>query len=303
MKIGLLAGADNATSSSINQLVAFARSAEQHGFDSFWMAHFIGLDAITALTVAARETDRIELGSAVIPSYPRHPVALAQQALTASAASDNRFTLGVGLSHKMLIEDMLGLDYSRPATHMRDYLSVLAPLLSAQAVDHSGELYSSHLSLAVQGVSKVPLLLAALGPAMLRIAGSMADGTITWMTGPKTMADHIVPSIRLAAEEANRGEPRVVCGLPVAITSDVDAAKEALAKELELYGQLPSYRAMLDREGAAGPADIALLGDEAELRSALQLLRDAGVTDLNAAVVDLGADTVQRTMEFLAAEN
>lgn len=302
MKIGLLGGADSATSSSIDRLVAFARSAEDLGFDSFWMAQFIGLDAITALTVAAHETKRIELGTAVIPSYPRHPAALAQQALTASVASNNRFTLGVGLSHKMVIEDMLGLEYERPAAHMQDYLSVLAPLLSAQAVDHSGELYRSHLSLAVQGAEKVPLLIAALGPAMLRIAGSMADGTITWMTGLKTMAEYIVPGIRQAAGEANRGEPRIVCGLPVAITSDVDAAKEAIAKELELYGQLPSYRAMLDREGVAGPADIALLGDEGELRPALQSLRDAGVTDLNAAVVDLGGNTVQRTLEFLSAE-
>jgi 5,10-methylenetetrahydromethanopterin reductase len=302
MRIGVMSGTTQGPDGTLPGLVARAKRLEQAGFHTMWMANIFALDAITALAVVGRETTRIELGTAVVPTYPRHPTALAQQALTAGAAAGGRFTLGIGLSHRVVIEDLLGLSYAKPAAHMREYLEVLTPLLRGEPAQHEGERYTvRNVQLQVPGAERVPLLVAALGPAMLRLAGFLADGTITWVTGPRTLAEHIGPRIREAAKEAGRPEPRVVAGLPIVLTSDVDAACETIAKQLAIYGQLPSYRAMLDREGADGPADIALVGDEKALDEGLTRLRDAGVTDFDAAIVPVDEDAEARTLAFLAS--
>jgi 5,10-methylenetetrahydromethanopterin reductase len=275
-------------------------AAADQGFASAWMNNIFGLDALTALAVAGRGVGGIELGTAVMPTYPRHPAALAQQALTAAAALDGRFTLGVGPSHQMVIEDMFGYRFDRPAAHTREYLTVLRPLLRGEGVSFTGEQVSAHLTLSTPGPVPVPLLLAALGPRMLALAGELADGTVLWMTGPATVRDHIVPEITAAAQQAGRPAPRVVCILPVCVTSDPDAAHAAAAQAFAIYGELPSYRAMLDREGAAGPADVALIGDEDAVAGKLATLAAAGVTDFVAGEYARGADGV-RTREFLAS--
>ena len=300
MRIGLMLGADGA-SATIDDIVATAQDAERRGFATLWMANIFSFDAISTLSIVGRETQRLGLGTAVTPTYPRHPTAIAQQALTAAAATGNRFTLGIGLSHKIVIEDMLGLSYAQPARHMREYLSVLMPALRGETVNFDGELYQVHnLALTVAGAEPPPVVVAALGPMMLRIAGELADGTNTWMVGPKTMEQHIVKRISAAATAAGREAPRIVGGLPIALTTKPDAARETIARNLTIYGQLPSYRAMLDREGAAGPADIAAVGDENALRSAIERFRSAGVTDFNAAVMNVEDGGYQRTVEFLA---
>lgn len=301
MRIGVMSGATG-PGEGLDGLVAQARELEARGFATQWMAHIFSFDAITALALVGRETQRIELGTAVVPTYPRHPVAMAQQALTAAAACGGRFTLGIGLSHRIVIEDLLGLSYAKPAAHMGEYLRVLAPLLRGETVTYEGERFTVRgVQLRVPGAERVGLLVAALGPAMLRLAGTYADGTITWVTGPKTLGDHIGPRIREAAREAGRPEPRVVAGLPIALTTDVAGAREMVAKQLAVYGQLPSYRAMLDREGAEGPADIALLGDEKALDEGLARLRDAGVTDFDAAIVPVDEGAEARTLDYLAS--
>ncbi len=302
MRIGLMIGATPGSDPSLEGVIRFSREAETSGFDNLWMANVFGFDAITTLALIGRETSRIGLGTAVVPTYPRHPSAIAQQALTTGVAAGGRFSLGIGLSHKMVIEDMLGLSYDRPARHMRDSLSVLGPLLRGAPVDFAGEDYRVKLGLDVPGVKPVPLIVAALGPLMLKIAGELADGTTTWMTGPKTLEEHIIPAIGNAAQAAGKPAPIVVAGLPIALTTDVDAAKQKIARNLQVYGLLPSYRSMLDREGAAGPADIALLGDENVLRAQLQRLRDIGVTDFSAAIIKAEEGSLERTREFLAAE-
>jgi F420-dependent oxidoreductase-like protein len=298
MRIGLMFGGSD---TSLAGAAAQARRAEQSGFATLWLPNIFGLDAITAAALAGREATRIELGTAVVPTYPRHPVALAQQALTAAAATNGRFTLGIGLSHKIVIEDMFGLDYSKPARHMREYLEVLTPLLRGEPVDHRGSEYRVKAGLAVPGAARVPLLVAALGPVLLGLAGRLADGTITWMTGARTLAEHIAPTIGKAARDAGRPEPRIVAGLPIALCRDAASAREIVAKAFEIYGTLPSYRAMLDREGAAGPGDVALVGDEAALRAQIGRLRDAGVTDFDAAVTSVEEGCEARTLEFLAS--
>ncbi len=294
MKIGIGAGADG----RIDLLLGEARRAEADGFQALWMPNIFGLDAIGALTVAGHETNHIELGTGVVPTYPRHPMAMAQQALTAQAASGGRFVLGIGLSHKIVIEDMFGMSYARPARHMREYLEVLSPLLRGEGVQFKGEEYRVSGALQVANAPAVSLLVAALGPQMLRLAGRLSDGTITWMTGPRTLESHIIPTISKAAQEAGRPGPRIVAGFPVVVTDDVDAAGEAVNRTLQIYGQLPSYRAMLDREGAQGPADVAIMGTAEQVRSRLMHLRDIGVTDLNAAIVPINGRS-ERTMDLL----
>ena len=300
MRIGLMLGADGA-SATIDEIIATAQDAEARGFATLWMANIFSFDAISTLSIAGRETHRIGLGTAVTPTYPRHPTAIAQQALTAAAATGNRFTLGIGLSHKIVIEDMLGLSYAQPARHMREYLAVLMPALRGEVVNFDGEQYRVHnLALTVGGAEPPPVVLAALGPVMLRIAGELANGTNTWMVGPKTMENHIVKRLTAAASGAGRPDPTVVGGVPIALTTRPDEARETLAKNLAIYGQLPSYRAMLDREGAGGPADIAILGDENALRGGIERFRSAGVTDFNAAVMDVEEGARERTLEFLS---
>ena len=302
MQIGIMMGAGPGPDGSLDGVVGVARELEARGFDSAWLANIFGLDAITTMAIVGRETQRIELGTAVVPTYPRHPLAIAQQAVTAGVAADGRFSLGIGLSHKLVIENMMGFSYDKPARHMREYLEVLAPLLRGEPVKFEGEQYRVNGGLQVPDAKPVQLLVAALGPVMLRIAGRLTSGTITWMTGPKTLAGHIVPTISAAAKDAGRPEPRVVAGLPIDLVSDVPAAREKIASQLQMYGMLPSYRAMLDREGAEGPADVAILGGEAELRAGLDRVRDAGVSDLLAAVTGVEEGSRQRTLDFLASE-
>jgi 5,10-methylenetetrahydromethanopterin reductase len=302
MRIGLMVGATDGPGGAIDGLIAAVKRDEAAGFPNVWMANIFGLDAINALALVGRETSRIELGTAVVPTYPRHPFALAQQALTTQAASHGRFALGIGLSHKIVIENMLGMSYDKPARHMREYLKVIGPLLRGEGVQFQGEQYRVAAQLQVPGATRVPLLVAALGPTMLRLTGELADGTITWMTGPKTLATHVIPTLREAAKAAGRPEPRIVAGFPVVVTNKPDEAREKIAKALVIYGQLPSYRAMLDREGATGPADIALAADEGALRRELAKLCELGVTDFSAAITAVEDGAEERTRAFLASE-
>ena len=303
MRIGLMYGLTvNPKEDSVDTAVAFAKRVEASGFSTLWVPHIFSWDAINLLGMVGRETERIELGTAVVPTYPRHPMALAQQALTTAAACGGRFTLGIGLSHQPVIESMYGYSYAQPARHMKEYLEVLTPLLRGEPVQWKGEVYQTQGSLSVPTAPAVPLVVAALGKLMLGHAGRMADGTITWMTGVKTLGNHIAPTIRAAAEKAGRDAPRVIAGLPIALTNDVAGATEVMGKVWEMYGGLASYRAMLDREGVTNPAEIALVGDEKALRARIAQLRDAGVTDFDAAITPVDKDSVERTLAFLASE-
>jgi len=278
---------------AIRRLHEQVAQAAQDGFSSAWLSNIFGFDALTALAVTGHGVDGIELGTAVVPTYPRHPAALAQQALTASAALGGRLVLGIGLSHKIVIEDMYGYDYGQPLRHMREYLAVLLPLLNRQQADVTGTTVSAHIGLSTPGAGPVPVLLAALGEQMLRLAGEQAGGTILWMTGPATVRDHIVPVITAAAGAAGRPAPRVVCILPVCVTDDPDSARERAGRLFQGYGQLPSYRAMLDREGAAGAADLAIVGDEAVVGSQIRELAGIGVTDFVAGEYARGEDAAR----------
>ncbi|MGD0686380.1 MAG: TIGR03564 family F420-dependent LLM class oxidoreductase [Streptosporangiaceae bacterium] len=276
------------------------RQAADDGFASAWISNIFGLDALTALAVAGSQVPEIELGTAVVPTYPRHPAALAQQALTVALATGGRLALGIGLSHQIVIEDMYGYSFERPARHMSEYLSILLPLLNGEAADFAGDTMRAKIGLSVPRAGRVPVLLAALAPAMLRLAGQRADGTVLWMTGPATVRDYVAPAINSAAQAAGRPAPRVVCILPVCVTDDTDLARTRAARIFAIYGQLPSYRAMLDREGAAGPADVAITGDEETVGAQIMALAQAGVTDFVAGEFGRGEDAV-RTRALLTS--
>jgi F420-dependent oxidoreductase-like protein len=298
MRIGVSL-ADPTGPDPLTALAGQIREAAGDGFSSAWISNIFGLDALTALAVAGRDVPGIELGTAVVPSYPRHPAVMAQQAITASVALGGRLTLGIGLSHQIVIEDMYGYSFGRPARHMREYLAVLTPLLRGEPADAEGETVSGKIGLSVPGHGgRVPLLLAALAPAMLKLAATQADGTVLWMTGPATVRDYVVPALTAAARDAGRPDPRVVCVLPVCVTDNPDLARTRADRIFAIYGQLPSYRAMLDREGAAGPADVAMVGDEAAVRSQIEGLAAAGVTDYIAADFSRG-DDAPRTRALL----
>jgi F420-dependent oxidoreductase-like protein len=297
MRIGMYGG--DTANRTIDAVVAAARETEAAGFASFWLPQIFGMDAITLLAVVGRAVPRLELGTSVVPTYPRHPMMLAQQALTTQAATGGRFVLGIGLSHQIVIEGMYGLSFEKPARHMREYLSILVPLVHGEDAQFAGETVSAHGSLNVADAPPCPVLVAALAPRMLALAGTVADGTVTWMTGPATLEEHIIPSITKAARDAGRAAPRVCVSLPVCVTDDAGAARARAAEEFSVYGMLPSYRAMLDREGAAGPADVAIVGDAQTVRDAVARLADIGVTDF--APVLFGArDQARATREVLA---
>jgi len=226
---------------------------------------------------------------------------LAQQALTVSAASGGRFTLGVGMSHAAVTEGMWGIPWDKPVRRLNEYLDGLLPLLAGERVDAPGETVTTRGALAIRGATRPDVYVAALGPQMLRLAGRRTAGTCTWMTGPKTLAEHVGPALRQAAADAGRPEDavRVVAALPMAVTDDVDAARAQAAEQFAGYGTLPSYRAMLDREGYAGPADAAIIGDEATVRDRLAELQSAGVDEFVAATFHSSPEIRDRTRALL----
>ncbi len=299
MRIGIFGG-EVAGQGGIDDVVASAKRVADEGFASYWMPQIFGLDALTSLAVVGREVPGIELGTAVVPTYPRHPMMLAAQAITTQVISGGRLTLGIGLSHQVVIEGMFGFSFEKPVRHMREYLSILMPLVRGEPASFSGETLTFNGSVQIAGATPFPVLIAALGPKMLELAGTVADGTITWMTGPATLESHTVPAITKAAEQAGRPQPRVCVGLPVCVTEDPDGARERASRVFAVYDSLPSYKAMLDREGAGGPGDVAIVGDEATVAAGIKQLADAGTTDF--AAVEYGSVSKgdrERTRELL----
>jgi F420-dependent oxidoreductase-like protein len=252
------------------------------------------------LAAAGAQVPGIGLGTGVVPVYPRHPMMLAQQALTVQSATGNRLILGIGLSHQIVVENMWGMSFDKPASYMKEYLASLMPLLRGETVSSVGERVTTNAYSAIEipGVEAPPVLVAALGSAMLRLAGTVADGTVTWMTGTSTIEEHIAPTIRAAAEAAGRPAPRVGVSLPVSVTNDVDAAKELVNKAFAIYPNLPSYKAMLDKEGASAAADIGFIGDEESVVASIEKLAAAGATDFVASVVGT-AEEIKRTYALL----
>jgi len=312
MRIGLMIGPEKGRyRHKVAQLIADAEAAEWDGFTSIWIPQIPGdFDALTAITLMGRATKRIELGTAVLPIQTRHPIAMAQEVLSVQAVCEGRFTLGLGTSHHWVIEGMLGLPYERPARQMRNYLEVLNAALGAPgAVDVENDEYRVHSPMDVTDWAPNHVLLAALGPVMLRIAGEHASGTVLWMADERAIAEHVVPRITRAAAGAGRPAPRVVAGIPVALcpNAEVNDARAWANRALGHAEFCPNYQQLLERGDATDVGDILAAGDESVVAERLRAFRDAGVTDLAVRVLALGPhreariESRKRTLAFLAS--
>jgi len=311
MRVGLMIGPERGRyREKVARLKADAQAAERSGFASIWVPQIPGeFDALTAIALMGSATGRIELGTAVLPMQTRHPIATAQEAGSCQAVCEGRFTLGLGPSHHWVIQDMLGLPYERPAHTVRNYLEVLnAAFAGPGTVEVENDLYRIHSPIDVTDLP-TPILLAALGPVMLRIAGEQTSGTILWMADERALSDHVVPRITKAAAGAGRPAPRVVAGVPVCLCSkdEVDAARDWANRALGHAEYSPNYERLLERGDANDVADILAAGDETDVLKRLHRFRDAGATDLSVRVLPIGRDRAarieskRRTVEFLAS--
>lgn len=315
MRIGQMIGTDKQRprTERLAGLIADGRAAEEAGFASFWIPQVPGyLDAMTAAALLGNATSTIELGTAVVPIQPRHPIAMAQQALTTQVACRGRFTLGIGPSHHWIIGDQLGLSYDRPVSLVRDYLEVLAAAFRQPGpVDVENRSFRVHSPMDVTEPVAMPILLAALGPTMLRIAGEHAAGTILWMADERAVADHVVPRITTAASASGRPQPRIVAAVPVAVCAhnEVEGARAYANDVLGHADVSPNYVRLLEHGDAEDVGDTMAAGSEEAILARLCRYRDAGVTDLAARIVPLGADatartaSIRRTRDFLASLN
>lgn len=298
IKIGTLIDVEKPVAEGVAQAAAI-RAA---GYDSAWANQIFGQDALTLLAVVGSQVPDIELGTAVVPIHPRHPQMLAQQALTVQSASGDRLCLGIGVSHQMVVEGLWGYSYERPGRYMREYLEALMPMLRGETSMVAGEVIQAITvaPLDIPGTTPPSVLVAALAPYMLKITGELADGTVTWMTGISTVGSHVAPRIAEAAAAAGRPAPRVVVSLPVCVTDDPERAKDDIDSAFSIYPTLPSYAAMLEKEGVERPADISLVGSEEQVRDAIGRLEEAGGTELVAAISGTPAER-EATFGFLGS--
>lgn len=292
---------------TVDSIVEPIRQAEADGFQSAWMGNHLNHDAMTLCALAGQATSTIELGTAVVPTYPRHPMVMAQQALTTNMACGGRFILGLGLSHKFIVEGWQGLRWATPVRHLREYLEVLNPLLDGDLVNHNGQEYRVQLNnapftqLDVPGGGRPKVLIAALGPGMLKVTGELADGTSMFWCGPNYIEQTAVPTITKAAESAGRPAPRIIAGIPISVTDKEEDARASCAKVWEVYGKIYSYKNVIAAEGVSGVAEMAIVGDETSVRAQLKRLESIGVTDYNGAILPVpeDRDAPRRTYELL----
>jgi F420-dependent oxidoreductase-like protein len=312
MRIGLMVGPERGRyATKVERLRADARWAEEAGLASIWVPQVPDdFDALTAAAIVGAATTRIEIGTAVVPIQPRHPIALAQQALSVQAVCGGRLSLGLGVSHHWIIEEMFGLRYERQALTMRCYLEVLDRAFRGPGrVEVENELFRVDYPLDITDIARTPVMLAALGPLMLRLAGERTDGTILWMADERAIATHVVPRITRAAEAARRPAPRIVAGVPVCLCreQEVEVAVARANRVLAEAEMSPNYRNLLERGDANQVGDILAAGSESKIEKRLRSFADAGATDISVRILPIGESrderiaSSQRTRALLAS--
>ncbi|MEQ8839859.1 MAG: TIGR03564 family F420-dependent LLM class oxidoreductase [Acidimicrobiales bacterium] len=302
MKISIN-GSSELIHSDVARLLAHAEKAAADGMAGWWLAQVGIVDALTVLALAGAETGEMELGTAVNATFPIHPTALAAKTLTTQAVVAGPLTLGLGVNHAPVVEHTWGMNFEKPIRHVRDYLSCLQPLLETGSADYAGEDYTARFE-GARPTDRTPgLVLAAMGPQMLKVAGQRTDGTILWMTGEKAIATQIAPHVNEAAADAGRPAPRIVCSLPISVTDDEGGMRDFIGQVLSNYGDLPSYRAMLDLDGHAGPGEAMICGDETSVRQQLEAVSAAGATEFSAAEIGTSSEDFARTRALLREIN
>ena len=276
---------------------------ERAGLDSTWMGQLFGIDTLMLYATAGRDTTTISLGTAVVPTYSRHPLVLASQALTAQALTGDRIVLGIGSSHRALVHDTMGIDYRRPAQYLREYLEVLRAALDGAPIDHVGEMLrvstGAFGTTGVPGAGRVPVVVGTFSPKSLRVAAELADGVMTWLAGPRVLGTEVRPTIDDLAAAAGRSRPRLVAGLPIAVTDDPARERASVARFLGPFVEFPAYQDVFRREGIAGPDELAIVGGEQEVADRLGELAELGVTDFYGGCSSDDDATVERTVELL----
>jgi len=296
LRISVFIG-EGPSGTGVNGLVDAAIKAEQLEFDGIWYPQLNNVDALTVIGLASNNTSKIQMGTAVIPIFTRHPLVMAQQAMTVQIAASGRLSLGLGLSHKIIMQSSFGLKYENLAQHAMEYLSIINQLNESSSVDFTGQFYRAEWTIALPTFSKFPLFFAALGPKMLDASGKYADGTITWMAGPTVLERDIVPKITRSAQISERPSPKILVGIPIAITNDTEKAIEAVNKQFGFYKKFPSYKRLLDLENTSCISDVAIIGNKSEVKKKLERYHTAGATEILAMAFPIGEDHNQELDE------
>ena len=277
---------------TLDESIARAQAAQRLGFESVWTTQLPDArDAALVLAAYANATKRVGLGTGVLPIYTRHPTAMVQMAATLDELSGGRFILGIGISHKVTVEAMWGLRLESPVEAMREYLDIVLTSLRDGACAIEGKHFSARWAYSGPRRAELPVMISALNPHMLELAGERADGVVLWMCSPAYVRDHVIPALTAGRQKAGKALEgfEVVAAVPVCLTSDRAAAQAVFRKTVERYSNLPYYRKMMDASGfraelAAGDIsegmldELAGIGDEQQVRDAIQRYRDAGVT-------------------------
>lgn len=270
-----------------NEVLAEVERAAAAGLSGYWAPMLNGMDTLTTLALAGASVPRIELGTAIVPLPLRTPYALAQQAITIQDVTGGRLVLGLGTSHPDLVRDLFGAEWSAPIGAMSAYLQALMPLLEGRP---EGALPTA--------ARRPPVVVGAVNPRMANVAAEMADGIVTWSAGLRTLEQVVIP----VADRRTANKPfRVIVSLPVCVTDDVAAARALIGSRLGANDALPSYRKVMEREDVNGVAQLALVGNEAEVSAQLTSFASAGATEFAAHIVAVGSD-VDRTWALLTRE-
>lgn len=312
MKLSLFVNQTKRVDRAVEQIV----DAEARGFHAAWMPQVTGFDALTVLAMAAARTERILLGTSVVPTWPRHPVVMAQQALTVSQVSDGRFRLGIGPSHVPVIEGMYGLTFDKPIRHVAEYVTVVKALATEGSASFQGQQYRVAMGVDIPD-ARMPVMISVLSEQMCRAAGRHADGAITWLAPPSYIASTVAPLVREGAEAAGREPPPVICQVPATAATDADAVRKSVRRLFAIYPMLPFYNAMMQKAGLPGAAEalssgwtdelidaVVPSGGEGALRKRAEEYVDAGADEVVYAPFPVGGDwdaSLDETMGAMSA--
>ncbi|OBI90888.1 LLM class F420-dependent oxidoreductase [Mycobacterium sp. 1245805.9] len=303
MTTGIILNARPNAQNLVDDVIGQARRAYELGVGQVWLAQRADYDAITLAGLIGATVPGLGVGTSVVPINPRHPLIVASLAQTAQAASHGNFSLGLGLGARAIERQTFGTDWSNTIQRLREHLTILRSVFDTGSVDvHGSELSAGpQWPVHVPGGTPVPVYVAAMGPQALRVTGELADGTLPYLAGPRTIEEFIAPAITGAAAEAGRPAPRIIVAVPVVLSDDADAARSVAAEQLGFYQTIPSYRKVIAREGVDSVTELAAVGPEESVVKQLRRYLDAGATDVVISALDQSESVDREALWRLAA--